>query len=161
MVTVCTHHTQQPPSWLTRLRAHTQPIFRPRCVQLDILKRLSFSKRRGLRDGIVGSEDFKGFGVAGGSVETVSRWVWTGRVEREGDFGEGDCGGIVLGLRDDDIVEWFIAFAEAGEADFEDHCLHASILERRAVVPELRSKVLIGLKINASTSVRFPTSLPN
>lgn len=43
-------------------------------------------------------------------------------------LGEGDCEGIVPGLRDDDIVEWFIAFAEAGEADFEDHCLHASIL---------------------------------
>ena len=70
-------------------------------------------------------------------------------------MGEGDCGGIVPGLRDDDVVEWFIAFAEAGEADFEDHRPHASILERRAIVPELRSKVSIGLKIDASTSVRF------
>lgn len=53
-----------------------------------------------------------------------------GREELSGreSLGEGDCEGIVPGLRDDDIVEWFIAFAEAGEADFEDHCLHASIL---------------------------------
>jgi hypothetical protein len=28
-------------------------------------------------------------------------------------------------MRDDDVVEWFVGFAEAGEADFEDHCLCA------------------------------------
>ena len=26
-------------------------------------------------------------------------------------------------LRDDNVVERFIGFAKAGEADFEDHCL--------------------------------------
>lgn len=33
----------------------------------------------------------------------------------------GEGGGGVPGLRDDDVVDWGVAFAEAGEADFEDH----------------------------------------
>lgn len=33
----------------------------------------------------------------------------------------GGGGGGLPGLRDDDVVEGGVAFAEAGEADFEDH----------------------------------------
>ena len=32
-------------------------------------------------------------------------------------------------LRDDNVVERFIGFAKAGEADFEDHCLSTLLLE--------------------------------
>ena len=34
----------------------------------------------------------------------------------------GAGGGALPGLGDDDIVEGGVAFAEAGEADFEHHC---------------------------------------
>ena len=33
-------------------------------------------------------------------------------------------------VSDDDVVEGFVAFAEAGETDFEDHCLLALKLGR-------------------------------
>ena len=32
-------------------------------------------------------------------------------------------------LRDDNVVERFIGFAKASEADFEDHCLSTLLLE--------------------------------
>lgn len=32
-------------------------------------------------------------------------------------------------MRDDNVVERFIGFAKAGEADFEDHCLSTLLLE--------------------------------
>lgn len=38
-------------------------------------------------------------------------------------WGEGRVGGFAVpGLRDDDVVEGGVAFAEAREADFENHC---------------------------------------
>ena len=40
-----------------------------------------------------------------------------------GDNLEGGGRGGGPSLRDDDVVEWVIALAEASEADFDDHCL--------------------------------------
>ena len=37
----------------------------------------------------------------------------------------------VPSLRDNNIVERFVGFAKAGEADFEDHCLSTLLLERK------------------------------
>lgn len=50
-----THHTQQPPRRLARLRPDTQPVFRPRRVELDVLDRFAFARRRGLGNGVVGA----------------------------------------------------------------------------------------------------------
>ena len=44
-----------------------------------------------------------------------------GMLREEGREGRGGKRGAP-GLRDDDVVEGSVAFAEAGEADFEDHC---------------------------------------
>ena len=41
--------------------------------------------------------------------------------------------GSLPSLRDDDVEERFVGFAKAGEADFEDHCLNASLLERMSL----------------------------
>lgn len=44
----------------------------------------------------------------------------------------GRCGGgVIPSLRNNDIEEWFVGLAKAGEADFEDHCLSTSLLERK------------------------------
>lgn len=51
-----------------------------------------------------------------GGREALAEW----REERRG-MGEGREGGRVPCLRDDDVVEGGVGFAEAGEADFEDH----------------------------------------
>ena len=46
----------------------------------------------------------------------------------------GRCGaGVIPSLRDDDIEEWFVGFAKASKADFEDHCLSTSLLERKSL----------------------------
>ena len=52
------------------------------------------------------------------------------------------------GLRDDDVVEGSVAFAEAGEADFEDHCSFEGEGGRWMMVKgcALRS-CLVGLKL--------------
>ena len=39
----------------------------------------------------------------------------------------------VPSLRDDNVVERFVGFAKAGEADFEDHCLSTLLLERKSL----------------------------
>ncbi len=52
----------------------------------------------------------------GGVLEGWS-WVW----ERVREVLEGGGCGKLPGLGDDDVVEGGVAFAEAGEADFEDH----------------------------------------
>lgn len=57
----------------------------------------------------------------------------------------------VPGLRDDDVVEGGVAFSEAGEADFENHCLLGGdgVGEGRCLEVELCG-VLIGLKVVVS-----------
>jgi len=61
--------------------------------------------------GLGGGKGGKGGGMGEGMGEGM------GRLEREGGRWEGK----VPGLRDDDVVEGGVAFAEAGEADFDDH----------------------------------------
>lgn len=49
----------------------------------------------------------------GRMVEGMGRWVG---VEDDGEEGRD-----IPGVRNDYVVEWGVAFAEAGEADFDDH----------------------------------------
>ena len=46
----------------------------------------------------------------------------------------GNCEEVEIpSLRDDDVVERFVGFAKAGEADSEDHCLSTLLLERKSL----------------------------
>ena len=74
----------------------------------------------GLGDGVVGSEDFEGFGVAGGAVVLVLEVV---------ELGVGHWFALRLdlpGMCEDDVVARSVSAAStgcgrAGEAEFEDH----------------------------------------
>ena len=68
-----TYHAQQPPHRLARLRSYSQPVFRPRHVQLYVFERFALAVWRGFRDRVVGAEDFEGFGVAGSSEGRARR----------------------------------------------------------------------------------------
>lgn len=49
-------------------------------------------------------------------------------------WGWGKCGEVEIpSLRDDDVVERFVGFAKAGEADSEDHCLSTLLLEKESL----------------------------
>lgn len=78
-----THHRQQPPHGIARLRTDSQPILRPTDINFDILD-FSISGLRAdgcLRDRVVCAEDFHGFRIASGAGlgeddldGVVSRW---------------------------------------------------------------------------------------
>ena len=56
-------------------------------------------------------------------------------------------GGVIPSLRDDDVEERFVGFAKAGEADFKDHCLRTSLLERKSLECQWEGKILVGLRL--------------
>lgn len=94
-----TYHTQQPPRRLARLRTHTQPVLRPRYVQLYILDRLpvavaflAFGQHLGYR--VVGPEDFERFRVPRRSAGVLVLGFWRGEQEegRRGKRGKGRTG---------------------------------------------------------------------
>ena len=55
-------------------------------------------------------------------------------------------GGEVPSLRDDNVVERFVGFAKASEADFEDHCLSTLLLEEELGVS--MGDILVGLRLH-------------
>ena len=60
-------------------------------------------------------------------------------------LGIGKCEeGEIPSLRDYDIVERFVGFAKAGEADSDDHCLSTLLLERKVSMDE----ILVGLRLH-------------
>jgi len=64
------YHCQQPPNGIAGLCADSQPVLCPAHIELDVFL-LAVAGRcadRGLGDGVVGSEDFEGFGIARGAV---------------------------------------------------------------------------------------------
>lgn len=78
-----------------------------------------------------------------------------------GGWGGGGGRGNLPGLRDDDVVEGGVAFAEAGEADFDNHCWLSTDVERkreRKGVWRLSfAASLVGLKFRAiSLDVLYP-----
>jgi hypothetical protein len=101
------------------LCADSQPVLRPAYIELDVFL-LSVAGRGahgGLGDGVVGSEDFEGFGVARGAV-TVIR---TCRLK----IGSRNAAGLP-GVCEDDVVARGVSAATTGssracEAEFEDH----------------------------------------
>lgn len=62
------HHTQQSPRGITRLRTDSQPVFRTHRIQLYVLYGLSLTIGGGPWDRVVGPEDFEGFAVSCCSV---------------------------------------------------------------------------------------------
>lgn len=68
-----TYQTQKSPDGFTRLCANSKPVFCSGSIEHDVFKwfcgfGLFFGEVGGLlRDGVVGSDYFEGFGVAGGS----------------------------------------------------------------------------------------------
>lgn len=77
---------------------------------------------RGAGRGVVG----EGSGLFGVDGRRFWMWMFWGM----GREGRGGGGSDVPGLRNDDVVEGGIAFTEAGEADFDDHCLVSGGRER-------------------------------
>lgn len=69
-----TYQVQQPPDTITRLCAHTKPVLGPGPVERDLLVCAGVAGflvgevGRLLRDGVVRSDNFEGFGVAGGAA---------------------------------------------------------------------------------------------
>jgi hypothetical protein len=108
------------------LCANSQPVLCPAHIELDVLL-LSVARGcayGGLGDGIVGSEDFEGFGVARGAGRLlglaglkVHARYWTLVVVLQGGL---------PGVCEDDVVARGVSAAAAGcgrasEAEFEDH----------------------------------------
>ena len=48
-----THHGQQPPRRVRRLRAHPEPVLGSHAIEPDVLERFALAVGRSLRDGIV------------------------------------------------------------------------------------------------------------
>ena len=72
---------------------------------------------------VLGGVFFVGGQGVGGGGDCGRGVLWRWR------FGGGG-GGNLPSLRDDDVVEGGVAFAEAGEADFDNHCWLSTNVER-------------------------------
>jgi len=72
-----TYHAHQLPHRFTRLRTNTKPVLRACPVERDLLIRARIGVFivqvcRKFRDGVVGANDLKGFGAAGGPGSSIS-----------------------------------------------------------------------------------------
>ena len=114
-----THHAQQPPHRITRLRAHTQPVLRAHRVQADILHHLPLLALGELRDRVVGADNFDGLVIPRRPVPRLSACAFF--VGEEVGGSERAARGGVPRVHNDDVVDRRMCFSEAGEADADDH----------------------------------------
>lgn len=111
------YHSQQSPNGITGLRADTQPVLRSAHIELDVLlfPVAGLGADGCLWDGVVGSEDFEGFGVARGAAVglAIDLLVCVSQ-------------GSIPGVGEDNVVARVVFPATTGrgrasEAEFEDH----------------------------------------